>query len=109
VACALLAPKLSSPAESNAYFWSVMGLKCTISVVYNVIYVYAAEYVPSKVRGFAIGMGSASARIGGIATPYAMVLLHRSHIALPYWFMVGACTVGLMASLVMVEVGKHMR
>ena len=109
VACAVFSPHLRKEVESAAYFWSVMGLKCMISVSFNVIYVYAAEYVPSKVRGFAVGMGSAASRIGGIVTPYAMVLFHRSHIASPYWFMVVACVVGLVASCVMQEVGKHMR
>jgi MFS family permease len=109
VSCAIFAPNLQSEIGSNLFFWSVMGAKCMISVSFNVIYVYAAEYVPSKVRGFAIGMGSAASRVGGIATPYAMVLFHRSNIASPYWFMVVSCTVGLISSLVLKEVDKNMR
>ena len=75
-------------------------------MVFNVVYVYAAEYVPSTVRGFAIGMGSAASRIGGISTPYAMVFLHRANLSSPYWFFAVSCVVGFVASLILSPVRK---
>jgi MFS family permease len=109
VACAFLAPNLSSGSISRAFFWCVMGLKCTIAIAFSVGYIFAAEYVPSSVRGFAIGMSSATARLGGIATPYAMVLFHRTYIGSPYWFIAGACILGFIATWIVNEVSKHMR
>ena len=68
---------------------------------------YAAEYVPSKVRGFAVGMGSAASRIGGIGTPYAMVFLHRATLSSPYWFFSVSCIIGSIAAFVLQPVDKH--
>ena len=108
-ACALLAPQLRGSAESVGFLWAVMGLKCMINGAFNVIYIYAVEYVPSRVRGFAVGMGSGASRIGGIATPYLMVVAHRTHLANPYWIFVGLSVVGLIATLVLKEVDRQMR
>ena len=86
-----------------------MFLKCFIAITFSVIYIYTVEYVPSRVRGFAVGVGSAMSRIGGIATPYAMVLFHRANLSSPYWFMFGTCAFGLVSSLIMKEVDQKIK
>ena len=76
-------------------------------MVFNVIYIYAAEYVPSKVRGFAVGMGSAASRLGGIATPYVVLFLHRGNLSSPYWFFAATCLIGSIAAFLLKPLGKH--
>ena len=50
--------------------------------VFQAIYVYTPEVYPTKTRAFSFGIHTASARIGGLITPYvAQVLIHASDYA----------------------------
>ena len=87
------------------FLFSVMTLKCMISVVFSVIYIYTAEAVPTHVRATAVGVGSAMSRVGGMVTPIVTSTLHATDIASPYWFFFAASLSGLAAGCMLRGVG----
>lgn len=60
-------------SESLRLIFSVLGKLCT-SIIYTVIYVYLAEYYPTRTRGAAFGVVNVAARSGGILAPYTVEL-----------------------------------
>ncbi|KAK8760753.1 hypothetical protein V5799_027981 [Amblyomma americanum] len=57
--------------------------KCFITASFAVIYLYSAEVFPTSHRNTAIGIGSMSARIGTIASPFIASDLGKVHPTMP--------------------------
>ena len=73
-------------------------------MAFGVVYIYTAESVPSRVRGTAVGFGSAMSRVGGMITPYATIALHNLDVGAPFWFFMATSAVGLLCSLMLDKV-----
>lgn len=61
---------------------AALGGRFCISASYSVLYVYSAELFPTVVRNAGMGVSSLSARIGGMAAPF-IVLLGDHQVSLP--------------------------
>ncbi|KAG8439198.1 hypothetical protein GDO86_005424 [Hymenochirus boettgeri] len=74
----------------------IMGKFC-VTAAFSMAYVYTAELYPTVIRNTGIGVGSVSARVGSIISPY-FVYLGTYNYLLPYILM-GCLTVasGIMA------------
>lgn len=57
--------------------------KCFITASFAIIYLYSAEVFPTSHRNTAIGIGSMSARIGTIASPFIAYDLGKVHPIMP--------------------------
>ncbi|KAL1435732.1 hypothetical protein MTO96_010517 [Rhipicephalus appendiculatus] len=57
--------------------------KCSITASFAIIYLYSAEVFPTSHRNTAIGIGSMSARIGTIASPFIAYDLGKVHPIMP--------------------------
>ncbi|XP_078485020.1 organic cation transporter protein-like isoform X1 [Ciona intestinalis] len=78
--CGLLASAIINEFKGDDQGLETLGLvfafaaKCGISGSFSVIYNFTAELYPTVVRSNGIGMGSLSARIGGIVAPFVISL-----------------------------------
>ncbi|XP_077977695.1 organic cation transporter protein-like [Glandiceps talaboti] len=74
--------------DDESLEWLVVTLamlgKFCIAASYAIIYVYAAELFPTPVRNVGMGGSSMSARVGGILSPYIMLLSDYVWGPLPY-------------------------
>jgi len=52
--------------------------KAAITYSYNLIYLYTPELYPTVVRGAGVGVGSMTARIGGVVAPLIADLVSHS-------------------------------
>ncbi len=60
---------------SNLEISMVMMGKFAITCSFTITYVFTAELLPTAVRNVGLGVGSMAARLGGIAAPYAGLLV----------------------------------
>jgi len=70
--------------ENINFFASI--IKFSISLPFNIIYLYTVEAYPTKIRSIALGASSAFARIGGIITPFLSQLFFAWNYKLPLLF-----------------------
>jgi len=64
--------------------------KAAITYSYNLIYLYTPELYPTVIRGAGVGVGSMTARIGGVVAPLIADLVSQSTLfstnALRFYF-----------------------
>jgi len=81
--CMVLPPGQATVAAALVGKFAVAG-------AFGGIYVYSSELFPAAVRSQAMGLASASGRLGGIAAP-AVVLLASVSVSLPFVIFGGSC------------------
>ena len=65
--------------------------KSTINISFNIIYVYACEAYPTKIRSMGVGLGGTFTRIAGIFTPLISQIFFEIHEFLPFYiYLIGA-------------------
>lgn len=76
---------------------------------YGLIFVYTAEYLPTKLRTAGLGLASMFAMIGSMVAPYIVDLLNRVHWAIPSCvFGVAGVTAACVVLLLPETAGRRM-
>lgn len=65
--------KFSNPWIIGGFLLALIG-KMAVAISFALIYLYTAELFPTSVRCNAVGLGSLSARFGGMCTPIVLAL-----------------------------------
>jgi len=60
--------------------------KNSISTSFNVVFVYACEAYPTKIRSMGVGLGNSFTRLAAILTPFMSQFLFDIHVMLPFIF-----------------------
>ena len=70
--------------------------KSSISISFCVMYVYACEAYPTKIRSMGVGLGNTCARFAAILTPFISQFLFDIHEVLPFIFYAFGAILGVI-------------
>ena len=89
-----------TPINNWFVVW-VCIVKAANCASFNLLYIYSAEFYPTKIRGIGIGMAAANARIAGILTTSCSTLLSDLFVHLPYIIFTCVDAFGFVAVLLL--------
>jgi len=79
-------------------FWAAI-FKCSVAISFNVIYVYACEAYPTKIRSMGVGLGNFCTRFAAILTPFLCQILFDYYEKIPFILFFGGAMLGVFFCL----------
>lgn len=75
--------------------WAAI-FKCSVAISFNVIYVYACEAYPTKIRSMGVGLGNFCTRFAAILTPFLSQILFDYYEKIPFMVFTGGAVLGVV-------------
>lgn len=80
---------------------ATMVCRGSIAAAFNTIWIYTPEAYPTKIRATGMGLGSSSARVAGILTPFVAKAFIEIYYFLPFLIYIAAAFSGVVASILL--------
>lgn len=77
-------------------FFSAL-FKCSVAISFTVVFVYACEAYPTKIRSLGVGTGHSFTRMAAILTPFIMQFLFDFYHKLPFIFFIFGSITGILS------------